>query len=61
LPVTEQTPRKDAESPYGNTKRVNEDILSETVSANSKLNAIALRYFSDGFEFDVQVTPRRVS
>jgi len=30
LPVTEQTPRKDAESPYGNTKRVNEDILNPT-------------------------------
>jgi UDP-glucose 4-epimerase len=46
LPVTEQTPRKDAESPYGNTKRVNEDILYDTISANSKLNAIALRYFN---------------
>ncbi|NQU53432.1 MAG: UDP-glucose 4-epimerase GalE [Bacteroidetes bacterium] len=46
LPVTEQTPRKDAESPYGNTKRVNEDILSETIAANSKLKAIALRYFN---------------
>ncbi len=46
LPVTEQTPRKDAESPYGNTKRVNEDILNDTIAANSKLNAIALRYFN---------------
>ena len=46
LPVTEQTPRKDAESPYGNTKRVNEDILNDTVTANAKLNAIALRYFN---------------
>ncbi len=46
LPVTEQTPRKDAESPYGNTKRVNEDILSDTAAANSKLKTIALRYFN---------------
>jgi UDP-glucose 4-epimerase len=46
LPVTEQTPRKDAESPYGNTKRVNEDILKDTVAANSQLKAIALRYFN---------------
>ncbi len=46
LPVTEQTPRKDAESPYGNTKRVNEDILFDTIAANPKLNAIALRYFN---------------
>jgi UDP-glucose 4-epimerase len=46
LPVTEDTPRKDAESPYGNTKRVNEDILSDTISANSGLRGIALRYFN---------------
>lgn len=46
LPVTEKTPRKDAESPYGNTKRVNEDILSDTIKANPKLKGIALRYFN---------------
>jgi len=46
LPVTEQTPRKDAESPYGNTKRVNEDILNDTIHANPQLKAIALRYFN---------------
>ena len=46
LPVTENTPRKDAESPYGNTKRVNEDILQDTVNANPELKAIALRYFN---------------
>ncbi|MFV0375810.1 MAG: UDP-glucose 4-epimerase GalE [Mangrovibacterium sp.] len=46
LPVTEKTPRKDAESPYGNTKRVNEDILSDTVRAYPQLKAIALRYFN---------------
>lgn len=46
LPVTEKTPRKDAESPYGNTKRVNEDILQDTISANAELKGIALRYFN---------------
>lgn len=46
LPVTEQTPRKDAESPYGNTKRVNEDILSDSARAYPELNTIALRYFN---------------
>ncbi len=46
LPVTEQTARKDAESPYGNTKRVNEDILNDTIAANAQLNGIALRYFN---------------
>ncbi len=46
LPVTEKTPRKDAESPYGNTKRVNEDILHDTIQANPQLKGIALRYFN---------------
>ena len=46
LPVTEDTPRKDAESPYGNTKRVNEDILQDTIHANPELKGIALRYFN---------------
>jgi UDP-glucose 4-epimerase len=46
LPVTEQTPRLDAESPYGNTKRISEDILFDTVKANSGLQGIALRYFN---------------
>lgn len=46
LPVTEDTPRKDAESPYGNTKRVNEDILHDTIAANPQLKGIALRYFN---------------
>jgi len=46
LPVTEETPRKDAESPYGNTKRVNEDILNDTIAANPVLKGIALRYFN---------------
>ena len=46
LPVTEQTPRKDAESPYGNTKKVNEDILRDTIVANPQIKGIALRYFN---------------
>jgi UDP-glucose 4-epimerase len=46
LPVTETTPRKDAESPYGNTKRVNEDILQDTINAYPQLKGIALRYFN---------------
>ncbi|WP_163715619.1 UDP-glucose 4-epimerase GalE [Mangrovibacterium lignilyticum] len=46
LPVTEKTPRKDAESPYGNTKRVNEDILSDSIKAFPQLKGIALRYFN---------------
>lgn len=46
LPVTESTPRKEAESPYGYTKQVSEDIISQCVTAYDDLRAIALRYFN---------------
>jgi UDP-glucose 4-epimerase len=46
LPVTENTPRKDAESPYGNTKKVNEDILRDAIAAYPQIKGIALRYFN---------------
>jgi UDP-glucose 4-epimerase len=46
LPVTEDTPRMDAESPYGNTKRVNEDIIQDSIKAYPQLKGIALRYFN---------------
>lgn len=45
LPVKESTPRKDAESPYGNTKKIAEDILKDEVLTGS-INCIALRYFN---------------
>ena len=54
-PVTETTPLQKAESPYGNTKRIGEDILLDAVKAAglsvkaagpSGFNAIALRYFN---------------
>jgi UDP-glucose 4-epimerase len=46
LPVTEQTPRKEAESPYGNTKAICEDIMRDYCQANESVNCIALRYFN---------------
>jgi len=46
LPVTEQSPMKPAESPYGNTKQIGEQILRDACRANPKLRAIALRYFN---------------
>ena len=46
LPVRESTPRKPAESPYGNTKAICEDILFDTCKADSQINCIALRYFN---------------
>lgn len=46
LPVTEKTPRKEAESPYGNTKRINEDIIQDSIKAHPQIKGIALRYFN---------------
>lgn len=46
LPVTESTPRKPAESPYGNTKAVAEDIMRDFSATNDGINCIALRYFN---------------
>ena len=46
LPVTENTPKKDAESPYGNTKAISEEILRDVIKVATDLNIIALRYFN---------------
>lgn len=46
LPVNESAAVKKAESPYGNTKQVAEEILSEVAVANSNYNIVALRYFN---------------
>ena len=46
LPVTEQTPRQPATSPYGNTKQIAADILHDCCRAYEGLYGIALRYFN---------------
>jgi UDP-glucose 4-epimerase len=46
MPITESAPIKMAESPYGNTKQIGEEIIKDTCRVNSKLSAIALRYFN---------------
>jgi UDP-glucose 4-epimerase len=47
LPVTEDAPVKPAQSPYGNTKQVAEEILKDMIaSGGSKYKVIALRYFN---------------
>lgn len=46
LPVTEQTPRLPALSPYGNTKAISEDIIRDVVQAEVPVRALALRYFN---------------
>ena len=46
LPITESAPIKVAESPYGNTKQIGEEIIKDTCKIAENLNAIALRYFN---------------
>ena len=45
IPVTEQTPQKPAESPYGATKQMGEVIVTDTVRSYP-IQAILLRYFN---------------
>ena len=45
LPITEDAPVKRAESPYGNTKQIGEEIIQDTSKVQA-LQAIALRYFN---------------
>ncbi len=46
MPITEDAPVKPAESPYGNTKQIGEEIIFDTCKVRANLNAIALRYFN---------------
>ncbi len=45
LPITENAIIKRAESPYGNTKKIGEEIIKDTTKV-SEIKAIALRYFN---------------
>jgi len=45
LPVTETSPIKQATSPYGHTKQICEEIITNTI-INSHFNAVLLRYFN---------------
>lgn len=46
IPVTEETPRQPATSPYGNTKTIGEDILRDLVKSGDNFSIISLRYFN---------------
>lgn len=46
LPITENAPVKKAESPYGNTKQIDEEIIADTCKVTPQIQAIALRYFN---------------
>lgn len=45
-PVTEETPTKKAESPYGNTKQIGEDILNDFYKSEKEFSISILRYFN---------------
>ncbi|WP_454804103.1 UDP-glucose 4-epimerase GalE [Mucilaginibacter phyllosphaerae] len=46
LPVTEDAPVKAAQSPYGNTKQIAEEILKDIVAAGTNYKITSLRYFN---------------
>ena len=45
-PVTEQSPIKKATSPYGNTKQISEEVISDFVRSGAPISSIILRYFN---------------
>ena len=45
-PVTEMTPRKNAESPYGLTKQMGEQMIEAFAASNKITNSVLLRYFN---------------
>ena len=44
--ITENAPVKQAESPYGNTKQIGEEIIRDFTKTNDTFKAIVLRYFN---------------
>jgi UDP-glucose 4-epimerase len=46
LPVTENTPLQEAESPYGRSKQMGEQIIRDVLPASPGMRSILLRYFN---------------
>ena len=46
LPITEDAPVVPAESPYGNTKQISEEIIHDFIKTSDQFKAISLRYFN---------------
>lgn len=46
LPLTEDAPTQRGTSPYGNSKKVGEEIIEDVTKSTEKINAISLRYFN---------------
>lgn len=65
MPINETTPLKRPESPYGNTKKVGEEIIEDFIKITNK-KAISLRYFnpvgsdSQGLLGDLQTIPNNL-
>lgn len=45
-PVTEQSPIKPATSPYGNTKQISEEIITDVIRSGAPFKSVILRYFN---------------
>jgi UDP-glucose 4-epimerase len=45
-PIDESAPIKPAESPYGNTKQINEEIIRDFIHSGAPVKSIILRYFN---------------
>lgn len=45
-PIDETAPVKPAESPYGNTKQINEEIIKDVVRSGTDIKSTILRYFN---------------
>lgn len=46
LPATEETPVQKPESPYGNNKKICEEILEDLIRSGVALKSVSLRYFN---------------
>lgn len=46
LPITEEIAAQRPASPYGNTKKIGEEILEDVTASNKNLKTISLRYFN---------------
>ena len=45
-PVTEKAPIKKATSPYGNTKQISEEIITDVINSGAPFKSVILRYFN---------------
>ena len=45
-PVTEDFPIKTATSPYGNTKQISEEIITDYIHSGAPIKSVILRYFN---------------